>query len=88
MEIQDPKLKKNIRKVLDTMKNNNSGSFCSNDSSTLNVLNLNENLREIARKNPDGIAIEALNRAPLSYRRLVGHVEKGVAQLNSFGVGS
>jgi acyl-CoA synthetase (AMP-forming)/AMP-acid ligase II len=69
------------------MKINNHGRFCSNDTSTLKVLNLYENLREIARKNPDGIAIEALNRAPLSYQRLVGHVEKGVAQLNSFGVG-
>ncbi len=56
-------------------------------SSSPVVLNLYEKLRGTADKNPDSTAIDALSHAPLSYQRLVEHIEKSVVQLNSFGVG-
>ena len=55
--------------------------------SPLNVRTLHELLRRKRDKKPDGIAIDGLDRSPLTYQRLVDLIEKGVVQLNSFGVG-
>ncbi len=69
------------------MKTSSNNHSFSGMSSSSNVLNLYEQLVLLAEKNPDAAAIEAPGRLPLSYRRLVELIGRGIRQLNSFGVG-
>lgn len=50
------------------------------------MFSIYKQLREKTEHHPDAIPIEALDRSPLSYLRLVEQTEKGIRQLNSFGV--
>jgi acyl-CoA synthetase (AMP-forming)/AMP-acid ligase II/acyl carrier protein len=68
------------------MKNRKSDHSCSGISSESGLFTLYENLRVVANRHPDAVALDALNRSPLTYRRLLEHIEKSVKKLSFFGV--